>query len=261
MLCHLLLEADPALVASRKRRNEALQDVLKALGFSLRTYGDPSCEVSYSSPETASNLETQHGSVNGTHDVFAAKMFGDIRTHIKSGEVVVATEAWHAKCFRGLQAGTKGLVNGSPLIEAWIDYPDSFARWRIFNSRAAMMSAAVEPGWNPDWIWAPPYIKKQEFNLFSLPVYDQTSNPFGTDHLWAMAEGVPCIAPDWGIWAETVTNHINGVLYRSADGRAAAEDEAAMLASERIRNSVVEKYSIDKAVAWCRAFFEHVCAG
>jgi hypothetical protein len=69
--------------------------------------------------------------------------------------------------------------------------------------------------------------------------------PFGTVHVEAMMSGVPVVAPDWGVFTETVEEGVDGWRYRTlaeaADGLLAAR----RLRGETLRRRTAKRFSLE----------------
>jgi len=254
--CHLLLEVDSAKAAARAKRADNLKTLLTKLEFPIKTYGPAGSDVVLTDSAKASNLETQVGSASGNRDVFSSKILGEIEKNVKAGDLIILTEGWQANGFHGLPDAYGGKIKGAPLVSMWIDGAGWGSKYSVFTSRFCMAHAAwVDPQWHPNWIYAPPYIPVgTEVDWFDTPIYDEKSDPFGLVHLEKMALGVPTVAPDWGVWAETVVPGVNGYLYRTKEGREKWSREAIKIKPERIKNFIKERYSLEQAVAHCGKF-------
>lgn len=251
MICHIL--ADVKTTPERAERLHRMVLVLTRLGYDCHRYGD-----NFVDETEASNLESQNGVFNGTHASFANK----VRKHLNKSskqDLIIATEAWHSACFKNLMDAHGGRFHDMPVIELWIDYPHSFAPYRIFASRYAMYHThgfarigidafgASEP-W-PDWIHARPFFSAKRSPKADVTIREFTmrSPTYALDHLEALANGVPVVAPDWGVWAEYFNNSITGMLYRSNEGFTTGKQLALQLASGPIIDWVNESFSIETA--------------
>jgi hypothetical protein len=236
-----------------------MKKVLSEVGFTVKTYGYKEADVQILDTSKADNLETQYGSKSGAQDYMAAHLYKSLAGKVTTGDLIIVTEGWQYRCFRGMEELDKGKIYGAPVVEFWIDYSDSFAKWRVFSSRFAMANAAGFDGrWRPEWIWAPIYVPEKSINLFSLPVYDEKSDSFKLEHLWSMAEGIPCLAPDWGVWAETVVSGVTGLLYRTEAGKKKASDKILTMDPSKVQAWVRANYSLRNATAYCAAFLKGI---
>lgn len=258
MRAHILLEPDPALWPARQERLFSVAEVLKALKYEPITYGPDSKEINFplTAPADAENMETQLGVKNGHHAIFNEKVLGVLAANIKEKDIIIATEGWQETSFRGLLDATKGKFQGLPVIEYGIDYLDSFAAVRIFSSRHCLSCTSSDGKPKQDWIYAPMYIPVQKVSMFELPVYDEDSHPFRLTHLYAAGRGVPTVAPDWGIWAETIANGHNGVLYRTPKGRINAEEKAIKIQAQIVQAFISARYSLKLAATWVDKFLQ-----
>lgn len=257
--CHILTEVEPSLVKSRQSRLDAIKAVLIQVGFDIKTYGHNNTDNPIIDGSKADNLETQYGSKSGAQDYISTSLYSSLSSKVTKGDLIIVTEGWQHRCFRGMEELDKGRIHGVPVVEFWVDYPDSFAKWRVFSSRFAMANAAGFDGcWKPNWIWAPIYVPEKSINLFSLPVYDETSDAFKLEHLWNMAEGIPCLAPDWGVWAETVVSGVTGLLYRTESGKKKASDKILTMDPSKVQQWVRSNHSLRNAAAYCTSFLKNI---
>lgn len=175
----------------------------------------------------------------------------------KPRDIIVATEAWHDTAFRGMLSPNMGGWNGIPVVELWIDYPESFARYRVFNTHYHRSFAAGQESqqdWMELWTVARPYIEVDKtqpaLDLLEVDPFDGTC----LEHLYAMARGVPVVAPYWGAYVETVEHGRSGMLYKSLKGKEEAIKWARKLPSSEIKACVAEQFSLQGAVDELRPF-------
>ena len=260
MKAHILLEPDPALWPGRKVRAQSIIETFKALGYEVLTYGPDEKDINHKiiNPSDAENLETQLGILNGYHAVMNEHLMDAMSPQVTQGDLIVATEGWLDLGFRGLLEVERGKFKGATVIEYGIDYLDSFAPVRIFSSRHCLSSTSSDGKPRTNWIFSPMYIPVGEISLFELPIYDEESHPFRLDHLYAAGRGVPTVAPDWGVWAETVANGYTGMLYRTPKGKIKAEEAAIKISAQTVQASITTRYNIKLAAAWCGNFIRGI---
>lgn len=253
MKCVVMAEADGSRFGEREPRLYGILDVLRQLGWEPAVCGPkhPLVQVELGNAKRAENLETQMGAADGWRADYRSKFMTHLHQHEKDYKLIVATEAWHQTCFRGL---SERLYRGIPLVEFGIDYPGSFAVLRVFFSRWAMASAAGAARWNEHWIYTPPPGVALEPVPPRINSFDENSGAFSLNHLYDGLKGVAAVAPDWGIWAETVVPGKTGFLYRTKEGREKAEKNAAQLVPGDIAEHLRTKYPAAATVAWCKGF-------
>lgn len=69
--------------------------------------------------------------------------------------------------------------------------------------------------------------------------------PGGNVAIEAMLAGTPVIAPDWGVYSETVTNGVSGFHFRMFQEAVDAVGNTKHLCSRTIRNYALGRYSLD----------------
>lgn len=143
---HLLSGLD-----DREERLASMQTVLSQLGFVVKSYGYDVCDETH-----AFNAESQLSVRNGMQTSYCDKMAANLRS-LPPGDVVIATADWHHLIFRGLLNLNDGRYEGTPVVELWVDYPGSFANWRVFSSYFILGYTMGQLGletWSPRWIVA-----------------------------------------------------------------------------------------------------------
>lgn len=216
--------------------------LLTQMGFEPKIYADK-----YVSDEQVFAMETQLSVPDGRRTSYADSVLPHLEKAAK-GDIIIATESWHAQVFRGLLDKNYGRIGNAPVVELWIDYLGSFAHYRVFSSHAVMMAemGIGTPAWNRRWIVADPYVPCA-LSSKTVPMVKEPTDPFSTEHLYWMAQGVPVVAPDFAVWHETIQHGGSGFLYRSSEGREKALDYAADIPSATIVQIMSERYSLQKA--------------
>ncbi len=82
--------------------------------------------------------------------------------------------------------------------------------------------------------------------------------PFGGVAVEAMLCGTPVVATDWGAFAETVVEGLNGYRFRSLHEGVQATLGAMTLDSEAIRDHALERYSLDAVAPQFERWFEQL---
>jgi hypothetical protein len=247
--------AEPA----NQNRSERLQNMIllfRALGYECRSHGTDAVDKS-----RAENLETQMNAKNGRQATYSDAVIPYLKG-LPKGDLIIATEPWHSIIFRGLLVLNQGRFDNTPVVEMWVDYPNSFATYRVFNSYFALAVAAGQTNslnHDPNWIMAPPYIPIGPIQSGGYASAD--SLPCGVAHLGAMAQGVPVIAPDWGAWRETIRHGETGLLYRTEEGRLYCTGEIEQLDREVVRSYVKTYCSLDAATMGLKQYLERVHRG
>lgn len=264
MKAHILIDTDDNKL--RERRHLRMIAVLSALGYECCLYDKSFCNL-----VDASNMETQMGLEDGKHISYADRIQTMLRKS-SDKDVVIATEAWHSLCFKNLIAGD-GRYLEMPVVEFWIDYSGSFARYRVFSSRYVMyhtygferVGAAylgnTEP-W-PDWIAAKPFYdvgKIREANI-RIKTYTMRSPTFALTHLEDASVGIPVAAPDWGVWREYCIPNHTVCLYRSDVGFKSAQEAAVKLPSQTIIDWVQSTFSVQIAAKQIESYMDKLCNG
>lgn len=258
-VCHVL--ADVSTDEVRLERITRMGIVLENLGYKVEIYGRDLCDET-----RASNLETQLGLTNGWQTDFADRIHAKLKGQLSVGDLIIATEAWHSYCFKGILDFHRGKYAtpacAIPVVELWIDYNDSFAWYRVFATRYAMYSKASSEDrlrWVPDWITAVPYYNASVTPEALISCKEHTSDPFSLIHLEDSRKGVPICAPDWGAWHETVCHGVSGMLYRTDEGRRKALDKATDLSAESIAGWVHTTFSLQKASDQLNGYLRRIC--
>lgn len=131
-------------------RLDRIRIELGRLGWTVRDYGKALCDKT-----RIDNTESQLNTNNAIHTSFADVVLPQLNG-LPRGDVIIATAPWHWRIFKGL-LGMSGYYDGTPVVEVWINYRGSFARWRIFSSYFMMGYAMGQVGMetaNPDWMVA-----------------------------------------------------------------------------------------------------------
>lgn len=235
-----------------------MKTVLEQLGYAPVVYDDGLVDR-----EQVLNMETQLNVPNSLQAAFADKFEELARERLQAGDVIVATEAWHERCFKGLLAADGGRHRGVPVVELWIEHLQSFARYRVFSTRFAMYATAGlarQTSLHADWICARPYYPAEMTKDVSVHIIhpDELDEPASLLHMEASARGIPVVGPDWGAPAETVEHGLSGYLYRTAAGCAKAAGRAAELPSAPIVSRVNEHFSLENAVRQLTGYFDRV---
>jgi len=243
---------------NRLKRLSYMLAVLDSLGYEYKTYGRELCDK-----ERAFNLETQAGCSNGWQVDFADRLDSKLKNCVEDGDIVVATEAWHTACFRGILSMNRGLYHGCPVIELWIDYPHSFARYRVFTTRYAMYTTAAYEGRTDcqlsEWITAQPFfeVEAELANDDDGPC-EFYEDPFSLEHVYRMCNGTAVFAPDWGAWAETIKHGVSGILYRSPAGRAKAKVQLKNLDRYEVAAWVGREFTLEHAFDQLFSYLQRV---
>jgi len=242
--CHVLAEVGKNGEERLPRLNNIVSVLLK-LGFTVQPYGRELID-----PVIADNLESQTGSKDGQRSAYGEVVSRDIYDRVQKGDLVIATEAWHWRCFGGTLNLCDWKLKCAPVVEMWIDYSLSFAKYRIFSSRFAMYMAAAREGfddWRFDWITAKPYVKAELNKASSLMVKELEIDPYSTECIDYMAKGVPVLAPDWGIWAEAIVHGATGALYRTVAGKDKSREIALGLKGKDIVKAISWEFGLEMA--------------
>lgn len=250
--CHILSNLDEQ-AEPRSARLARMAVVLKNLGFESAIHGRELCDEFRSM-----NLETQGGVSNGLVTDYSDHVMERL-CEAPKGDIIIATESWHGLIFKGLLDANGGKLERAPVIELWIDYPDSFARYRVFSSRfalAATAGAQNKLNWNMDWVYARPFFQAAVTHESALGTKEFKDDPFSTSHLEAGCKGVPVVAPDYGIWAETIAYDTTGMLYRSPEGREMAMNRANALPGQGIVDWINVNFSFEAAGLAIAKFME-----
>ena len=67
--------------------------------------------------------------------------------------------------------------------------------------------------------------------------------PFGTVHVESMASGVPVIAPDYGVFTETITPYEDGFRYRTP---AQAAEQVRWITDRAMRGEELRERTLDR---------------
>ncbi len=238
------------------RREAAMHLVLTQLGFTVFPFGEQ-----ITSKENIDNMQTQLNTSEALYASYADAAFGALKANAKAGDVIVATAPWQATVFRGTLAASGGFINGAPVIELWIDYVDSFARFRVFGThftRAVQYGRDYNIKYNPDWIVAKPCILKETMPSAHVEETIEPTDPHSLSFLVNMARGTKVIAPDYGAWAELIQHGSTGLLYRTERGLDTAKKTLSQLNHETIVNWVAEHCSPQEAVDSVASYFTRI---
>jgi len=82
--------------------------------------------------------------------------------------------------------------------------------------------------------------------------------PFCNVHIESMASGTPVITTDWGVFTETVQNGVNGYRCNNMREFKKAAEDVKNLDNNAIRNTTLEKYSIDTIKYQYDAYFHRL---
>lgn len=254
-LAHILTDVTKAeLSVDKLHRAVRVKTVLEQLGFEPAIY-----DKSLIDSERAANLETQINAADGYYADFADQFDKALTSRSKAGDVIIATEAWHEQCFKGLLAIDSGRYKDIPVIELWINHLRSFARYRVFSTRFTMYATAGlvrQTDMHTDWVQARPYYKAEETKDVSVySLHGVKNNPAALDHMEASVRGIPVIASDWGAAAETVEHGVTGYLYRTAVGYDKASANAVKLPSATIVEWINANYSLEQSVKQLEGYF------
>lgn len=258
-VCHVLSEVGKN-AEERAAHLKSIEIVLGRMGFAVEIHGKELVK-----DEDIPNFEAQGGLKDGARASFVLAAPAKLADLIHKGDLIIATESWQHDCFLGLLHANKGLFGPAPVIEMWIDYPLSFARYRIFSTRFAMYATAGIEGvekWTPEWVAASPYIpavlKKESFlNIAEFG----PDKPYSLKSLETSALGVPVLAPDWGSWAETVEHGVSGALYRTPGGKELSREIALGLKGQDIVKWVNENFSLETSVEQARKYLTWLANG
>jgi len=256
---HVLMDVRrDALPAEQLSRAVRAKTAMEQLGYDAVVYGESLIDRTH-----AQNLEVQMNVPNGHQSAFADKFEEAVKEQLQPDDVIIATEPWHERCFKGLLAVDGGRYRGVPVVELWIEHLQSFARYRVFSTRFAMYATAGllrQSELHVDWLCATPYYPAELTKDVSVHTItpDRTGEPASMTHLDASARGTPVVAPDWGAPAETVAHGLTGYLYRTPAGYAKVLELAAELPSAPIVDWVNETFSLDRAVQQLERYFNRV---
>jgi hypothetical protein len=230
-----------------------MRQVLKALGYDPVLIG-----ANLVTPRIVESLATQYGSDEPERNGYGYVARPFLMQAVK-GDIIIVTEQWHSGfVFRGMLEMGAGFYNNIPVIELWVDYKDPECRFCVFASEYHRMKAATwqeKDGWTSSWIVGypayPPAQSIEDSEIFDAEKRQKDD----LHHFEAMRQGIPVLAPDWGIWRETVDHGVTGALYKSHADREAAEDLAYKLPSKDVSRHVGERYSVEKAAKPLKPFF------
>lgn len=210
--------------------------------------------------ELVSSLNTQAGVREAEQAAYITQV-GTSLAWISKGDVVIASEPWHKDCFKGLLSVEGGTINKAPVIELWVDYPDSFAEWKVFSSQY-VAGASMQGVVNPErYIVARPYIEPKHQDSLEYSKDLSSINPFSTDFLYLSAKGVPVVAPDFGVFREHISHGITGLRYRTPEGKAKALEQSNLLPSKAIIEYVRNNYSLCEATEEVAGFITRAVNG
>jgi hypothetical protein len=230
--------------------------VLMGLGFDGMIIGQDAVTA-----RAVESFRTQYGDDNAERDVYGHVARG-ILARAKKGDIIIATESWHNRfVFRGMDC-TDGRFRGVPVVELWIDYLDPGSKYRVFATEYHRLRTELwqeKEGWTEDWIVSHPYYPVEKDALAEMEIFDtETRQKNDLHHMEAMSRGMPVLAPDWGVWRETVTHGASGVLYRSRRGKKAAAEWAFSMKSKTVCEVVDDQFGMDAASVRLRPFFQRL---
>lgn len=264
MKAHILI--DTADDKSRTNRHLRMIAVLSGLGYECCLYDRTFCNLS-----DASNMETQYGIEDGKHISYADRIQTMLRK-TSDKDVIIVTEPWHYLCFKNLTT-IDGRFMEMPVVEMWIDYPGSFARYRVFSSRYAMYhtygveriaetSFGMPETW-PNWIAAKPFfdVGKVHAGNLGIQTYTMVSSHYSLSHLENASVGIPVAAPDWGVWREHGLPGTTIQLYRSDEGFKNAQEAALKMPSKVIIEWIQRNFSLEIAVKQVAAYMGRISGG
>ena len=253
--CHILSEVGKALTSSRQDRLVRMQHVLRHAGFECKVYGDEICSP-YS--QEASGYEME-GSSNGFAEVLARLAPDVLRGAVKKGDLVIATEYWQHRAFPLLNA-TGGKFEQCPVVEMWIDYSLSFARFRIFSSNFASFRTCGY--WKWEYFVSKPFYTPAKRNIFEkFFSVSPRADGYSLEHLEKTRAGIPVVAPKWGCWAESIEHGTTGLLYSCEDVRKEMEDLAAEFDApdaDIVQGWLAENYNLENAVSSVASYLSRV---
>jgi hypothetical protein len=242
-------------VEGRSSRASRLALILGQLGF------EPDIiPLSLVKPALAKNWGTQYGFKEGFKIEYCSRA-QDILNEASKGDIIFVTEPWHSLCFKGTLDANKGRFNKVPVIEAWIDYQNSFSKYRVFANRFSMYTtiakeSVILPTW--EWILATIPIDVKEAPNMHSPAVEVVTDQYSMDHLNLSGEGIPLVAPDWGAWSETIIHGLTGFLYRTPKGREKALLAAQNLPSKIILDIIRSSYNEENALKDLCGFIDRV---
>lgn len=257
---HILLDVGrDVLPVEKLSRAVRIKATVEQLGFEPVLYDDTLVDRT-----RVSNMETQLN-VQDSHQADFADRFETLsKDRVRAGDVIIATEAWHERCFKGLLSIDGGLYRNVPVVELWIEHLQSFARYRVFSTRFAMHVTAGllrQTAVHADWVQATPYYAAEltkDVSVHRIELNASGGNAAALSHLDHSARGVPVVAPDWGAASETVAHGLSGYLYRTAAGRDKAVARAAELPSQPIVAWMNETFSLASAVRQLEGYFSRI---
>lgn len=254
---HVLTELGVAKFTPEAYRIADMSAVLQKLGFNVRLYSDNLIDKNM-----AMNMETQLNVSDGDKTIFADAALGTLTSRAKKGDVIIATCPWHQLVFKGVLQETGGRINDVPVIELWIDYPKSFAHYRVFGSQWTLATAAsredVDDAHNPNWLVSLPYVHDMDIQRGEVhePLKSHSLN-----FLYHMAYGHKILAPSFGAWAELVIHGKTGVLYRTLRGKENGRRILEQITEEDVQEWVSINCNLEDATDRLRSYFTQVLNG
>lgn len=177
----------------------------------------------------------------------------------KPGDVIIATECWHQSVFRGLLGPA---WEGPPVVEVWIDYVNSFAPWRAFSSEycrtltlGSNSGASKNHKWNERWIVSYPFFTCKP-TLSTLEIFEDNSDGMDLVHVEYMLKGIPVLAPDWGVFVETIAHGKSGMRYKSPQAHEYARKRIVEIPSAHVSQVVSASFTFERAKATLDAFLK-----
>jgi len=211
------------------------------------------------------SLETQYGSKNALLDAYEYVLH-DKLSRAKSGDVIIIMEPWHLSMFRGLFEANGGYFKPDiPIVEFWIDYPNSVARHRVFateSHRAWEMGRSEILYDDENWIVSYPYYSLIEDKGADISLCKvEGTEVFSLRFMEASRRGTPVVAPDCGAVGELIEHGKTGVLYRANKAQAISTEWACRLNGTSIRALIVDRFSVDESVKTLKPYFTRITDG
>jgi hypothetical protein len=255
--CFLLGDVSTKDVSpERTDRFKSLIAVMLKLGFKVTALTSKICN-----PENASNIGTQTSIYDGWQVEFIDKAQPILDKGVK-GDIIVATEAWHSLCFKGMLELYNGRREDVPVIEVWIDYSNPFAHWKSFFCESARHLADITSEMDPDYCnVSAPYvdIRCTYADMYSEPFHVTDQNC--SDYLWIMGRGIPVVGLEDGSLIETVKNGVNGYTYLRSDEFEQAKSKAIRISSYKLCDYIKKEYSLEKAASGLKPLVEAALSG
>jgi len=233
---------------ARKKRLQKLCRVIEACGFEVAVLGRDVCDE-----HMVKRVLVQHQG-----DPWQISYCDRTLRHLdkaREGDVIVATEEWHADIFRGIDF--LAWDGAAPVVEAWIDYQNPFTYWRSYSTeycRAYTCGRQDVCGWTHNYFVTYPFIEEQtvvpSLEVCEIMGWDGIDLP----HWKALEFGIPVLAPAWGTYPETLQHGKSGVMYQTPEGRDAARPYAEQLPSALVRKTASEQFPFERSVKELKPF-------